>query len=545
MPAGYRPTGRELRRGESHCRRERPHQQQGLRQRNASAFRQRQAGHAHHQDCAAGAGRCCGRHLPHHRHQHRHHCPTVRCGSTMPPTLVGRRHARPDPDRHARRRGMDVRTGSGRCVVVPDSRRRHDARNQPPFRRDACRQRVFENCARGSYGPAPGDDVVYPIGRACAKGGGAPTIRVEKTGDAECRIGQPCSFEITIANDGKTPSPVRFALVMRSVSKASAGWKALRSPRSTRPSAVRRNRRPCLFLHRQPDARRRGKPRSPCDSDHSRRRPPGQSAGHRQRPELRRRAVARHAGARRGRMPSGEPASVQGDRGKAYACHPFTIKKEGKKACSQGLVMNDAGRCVCPQGTTFRNGQCSSAGGTVIIPKPKAALRAAQGPDPHLRRALRLPARNRAGEPQVRADRRAAGRQCKLLPGQIRTKNGACVCPRGTEVIRGACRRAQLECAPGSRLINGRCQPIIKRRCPVGTVGQYPDCTSDPQGADAADQSEPAAEPEHPAAAEAQAAGSPVGDPARNSPSHWTEHQDLAGAIRRGFSLVGRVSAAA
>ncbi len=59
----------------------------------------------------------------------------------------------------------------------------------------------FENCARGSYGPAPGDDVVYPIGQACAKGGGSSTIRVEKTGDRECRLGQPCSFDITITND--------------------------------------------------------------------------------------------------------------------------------------------------------------------------------------------------------------------------------------------------------------------------------------------------------------------------------------------------------
>ncbi|TJW58154.1 MAG: hypothetical protein E5X43_39395, partial [Mesorhizobium sp.] len=72
-----------------------------------------------------------------------------------------------------------------------------------------------------------------------------------------------------------------------------------------------------------------------------------------------------------GKMLSGDPTSVQGDRGKAYACHPFTIKNEAKKACSRGLVMNDAGRCVCPQGTTFRNGQCSSDGGKVIIPKPK------------------------------------------------------------------------------------------------------------------------------------------------------------------------------
>ena len=71
---------------------------------------------------------------------------------------------------------------------------------------------AFENCARGSYGPAPGDDIVYPIGRACAKGGEASTIRVDKTGDAECQPGAPCSFEITITNDGPNTfsGPVRI-----------------------------------------------------------------------------------------------------------------------------------------------------------------------------------------------------------------------------------------------------------------------------------------------------------------------------------------------
>ena len=59
---------------------------------------------------------------------------------------------------------------------------------------------------------APGDDVVYPIGQACAKGGGPSTIRVEKTGDRECRLGQPCSFDITITKDGTSPfsGPVRI-----------------------------------------------------------------------------------------------------------------------------------------------------------------------------------------------------------------------------------------------------------------------------------------------------------------------------------------------
>ncbi len=63
--------------------------------------------------------------------------------------------------------------------------------------------------------------------------------------------------------------------------------------------------------------------------------------------------------------------------------------------------MNDAGRCVCPEGTTFRNGQCSGGGGTVTpIPPVK---------------------------------------QCTLLPGQIRTEDGRCICPRGTELINGEC----------------------------------------------------------------------------------------------------------
>ena len=97
----------------------------------------------------------------------------------------------------------------------------------------------------------------------------------------------------------------------------------------------------------------------------------------------------------------GDATNVQGDRGKAYACHPFTIKKEVKKECSAGFVLNDAGRCVCPEGTTFRNGQCSPDGGVIIPPN----------------------------EPKP----------CVLLKGQIRTEDGRCICPRGTSLKNGAC----------------------------------------------------------------------------------------------------------
>src|SRR5262249_13055779 len=58
----------------------------------------------------------------------------------------------------------------------------------------------FRNCARGSFGPAPGDNIVHPFGEACAEGG--TSIHVETTGDLECRPGTRCTFEITIRNDG-------------------------------------------------------------------------------------------------------------------------------------------------------------------------------------------------------------------------------------------------------------------------------------------------------------------------------------------------------
>ena len=58
----------------------------------------------------------------------------------------------------------------------------------------------WKNCARGNYGPAPGNDIVYPFGEACAEGG--VDIVVKKTGDAQCTAGQPCAFTITITNNG-------------------------------------------------------------------------------------------------------------------------------------------------------------------------------------------------------------------------------------------------------------------------------------------------------------------------------------------------------
>ncbi|RWK41747.1 hypothetical protein [Mesorhizobium sp.] len=375
---------------------------------------------------------------------------------------------------------------------------------------------VFENCARGSYGPAPGDDVVYPIGRACAQGGGASTIRVEKTGDAECRIGQLCSFEITIANDGQNAfsGPVRIgdAIGVEGLGRLEGvAITSIDPPLGCAPEPATLPAS-CIanltlgagesHVHRMavviPDDGRLSDLQGTVS---------GQNCVGVLSPDTPVRGA--------GKMPSQDPANVQGDRGKAYACHPFNIKNELKKACSQGLVMNGAGQCVCPEGTTFRNGQCSSGGGRVIIPKPKERCVLLKGQIRTSDGRCVCPRGTELEDRRCVSSDEPPARLCKLLPGQIRTKSGdcvcprrtelrgracvpivkqptveqctirgqvhntrgACVCPRGTEVIRGACRRAQAECAPGSRLINGRCQPIIKRRCPVGTVGQYPDCT--------------------------------------------------------------------
>ncbi|PDQ20212.1 hypothetical protein CN311_15505 [Mesorhizobium sanjuanii] len=406
----------------------------------------------------------------------------------------------------------------------------------------------FENCARGSYGPAPGDDIVYPVGKACAKGGGTSTIRVEKTGDAECRPGQPCSFDITITNEGTNPfsGPVRIGDAIGIEGLGRLEGVAITSIEppfgcSPEPATLPLS---CIanltlgagesHVHNVtvvlPDDGRLANLQGTVN---------GQNCVGVLSPDT------RVLGG--GDALSGNQANVQGDRGKAYACHPFTISNEVKKECSAGFVMNDAGRCVCPPGTTFRNGQCSPGGGVIIPPKEpklcvllKGQIRTEDGrcicprgtelnngacvrdkPKPEqctirgqvhdadgdcvcprgteVRNGACRPVRSKPEQCTIRGQindtngncvcprgteiRNGACRQKKpqleqcTIRGQVHNKRGECVCPRGTEVRGGACRKIRAECAPGSQVINGICQPITKRRCPVGTVGRYPDCT--------------------------------------------------------------------
>ncbi|MBN9219037.1 MAG: hypothetical protein J0I79_13880 [Mesorhizobium sp.] len=484
----------------------------------------------------------------------------------------------------------------------------------------------FENCARGSYGPAQGDDVVRPIGQACAKGGGSSTIRVEKTGDRECRLGQPCSFDITITNDGTSPfsGPVRIGdaigvdglgrldgVAITSIdppfgcSPEPATLPASCIANLTLGAGESQSHHVTVVI---PDDGRLANLQGNVN---------GQNCVGVLSPDTRVQGG--------GDVLAGDQTNVQGDRGKAYACHPFTITHEVKNQCSNGLVMNSAGRCVCPEGTTFRNGQCTSdGGGTHLLPLPvpppprcvllEGQIRTEDGrcvcprgtelengvcvktdrpgctipgsvptsdgngcycPDgTHLDRKAnacvpdrpkpqqctirgqihdadgdcvcpqgtevrdgacrqirpkpqqcRIPGQIRNGDgdcvcPQGMEVRNGACRpvrpkpdQCTIrgqvhdangncvcprgtevqgnacrrpgpvvqqcdIRGQIHNKRGECVCPRGTDVIDGACRRSrqQSECAPGAQMVNGQCQPILRRHCPEGTVGRFPNC---------------------------------------------------------------------
>jgi len=264
---------------------------------------------------------------------------------------------------------------------------------------------AFENCARGSYGPMPGDDIVYPIGQACAKGGGGSAIRVEKTGDAECQPGQPCSFEITITNDGQSPfsGPVRIGdavgveglgrLEGVQITSIDPPFGCSPEPTTLPLSCIANLKLGAGESHRHhvtvvlPEDGRLANMQGTVN---------GQNCVGVLSPN-----TPVQGG---GDLLSGGQTNVQGDRGKAYACHPFTIRHEVKNQCSFGLVMNSAGRCVCPEGTTFRDGQCTSGGGTHLLPLPV---------------------------PPVQS--------CVPLPGQVRTEDGRCVCPRGTDLENGKC----------------------------------------------------------------------------------------------------------
>lgn len=366
----------------------------------------------------------------------------------------------------------------------------------------------FENCARGFHGPAPGDDIVHRIGQACAKGGAISPIRVEKTGDSECKVGQPCNFRITVTNesDSAFSAPMRFGdaigidgigrlegLAIRDLSPALGCPEAPQTLPLSCVAALElgaRESRTYSMTVVLPESA------APSGSD-------GKASG-----QNCIGVVSPDTPVR-----GGAGAGGAGEGSNAHACHRFTVAKETKQECSKGFVMNAQGNCVCPQGSSFRNGRCVPQ----EPPKPtkpkkprecvllKGQVRTASGQCvcPRGTELVNGACMKIVQEPPVRA--------CKLLPGQIRTRDGRCVCPRGTELrgnrcrpvrtvevckirgqvhdkqgrcvcprgtnaIRGACRPTQVEqCPPGTVLKGKRCVPV-QRSCPPGMIGEYPDC---------------------------------------------------------------------
>jgi hypothetical protein len=243
------------------------------------------------------------------------------------------------------------------AVMTPGTSRHFDVTVQSPT------YGRFENCARGNWGPAPGNDIVYPFGEACAQGGSLPQpINVEKTGDKECQVGVPCTFEITITNGGTTgfSGPVRIGDAI------GVGDSRLEGVEITEIS-------PPFGCSPEPTT-------LPMSCVATLSLGPGESRVHQMTvviPEggplanIREPVEGRNcvgvvppdtpvASIERGMSTAPETTGRPGTQ--SFACHTFTIAKQVVEQCSEGFVMNDAGRCVCPEGTTFRNGQCRPAG---------------------------------------------------------------------------------------------------------------------------------------------------------------------------------------
>ena len=162
--------------------------------------------------CESGARRSSGV-MPHHRHQCRY-CGAHRAGSRRRRGRDHRfRNAGPDPHRHSRRRGMGLRPGAGRHAVVPDPRRGHDARNQPPLRRDGSvsdlwplrelRTRFVGSCSRQTTSSIRSARPVPREARPSAS---------KRQATRSAGSGEPCTFEITITNSGTSgfSGPVRI-----------------------------------------------------------------------------------------------------------------------------------------------------------------------------------------------------------------------------------------------------------------------------------------------------------------------------------------------
>jgi hypothetical protein len=344
------------------------------------------------------------------------------------------------------------------AVMVPGTSRHFDVAAAP------VNGGRFENCARGSFGPAPEDDIVYPFGQACDKGG--TEIVVKKTGPAQCEVGKPCAFTVTITNTGDSdfsgPAQIGDALEIEGVRAEGVAMTSIEPPFGCAP---------------EPATLPFG-----CTANLSI--PAGASQAHVVTVTIPDTDISPNgANGRNCIGVTGDPVTVAplGTAGAAageagpYSCHPFRITKpEDVKQCSDGFVKSANGRCVCPEGTKFSQGRGRCVGDTAEPQTPETPDEPQATPKCDLLPGMIRTKEGRCicpkgTELRSRACKRpVADPQCELLPGQIRTKSGECICPRGTELREGACRRPA---PPPCKLLPGQIRSSDNRCiCPKGTT---------------------------------------------------------------------------
>ncbi len=310
----------------------------------------------------------------------------------------------------------------------------------------------FKNCAVGTVNPTLGGRVTEPFGEACDEGG--TDISVTKTGDAQCDVGEPCAFTVTITNNGDPdfsgPLQIGDAVEIEGVGRLEGvAIQSIEPPFgcAPEPAALPFGCTANVSIPAgasQPHVVTIVIP----DNDALANIGPNGLSGRNCVGVTGDKVTIGAAGEAAGRvLGGGEPGP--------FSCHPFTlVKKQEEKQCSEGFVMNADGRCVCPEGTRFNNASGKCSGGEVKPEEP-------QQPDEPL-----------VDQPKL----------CKLLPGMIRTKNGNCICPRGTELRQGACKRPVVElckllpgqirtkdnrciCPRGTTLRDGACKRPIVEQC--------------------------------------------------------------------------------
>lgn len=194
--------------------------------------------------------------------------------------------------------------------------------------------------------------------------------------------------------------------------------------------------------------------------------------------------VADHPGHRVENCAEVVPVASESDLTNNKACAVATLpRRPDEPQCAPGFVINEAGLCVCPEGTGFRNGRCAGEETTTpaLTPRPTPPAATPQC------RLLPGQVRTRDGRcvcprgttlrngrcvqtatpPPQRDPTPPPPRQCTLLPGQVRTPDGRCVCPRGTTLRNGRC--VQTATPPPQR-------DPAPRVCPPGMTGRPPDC---------------------------------------------------------------------